>query len=51
MGTAGDWDAIEILNDNEDLINATRYYYSETAPTEAGNYWHYDANGEIEVWP
>ncbi len=26
---------------NSNLTSATRYYYSETTPTEAGNYWHY----------
>ena len=23
---------------------------SESEPTEAGNYWHYNADGEVEVW-
>ena len=50
-GTANEWEniAIEAWN-NEDLINATRYYYSEMQPTQEGNYWHYDENGEIAVW-
>ena len=26
------------------------YWYSESEPTESGNYWHYGANGEIVVW-
>ena len=29
---------------------ATRYYYSETPPTEKGNFWHYDDNGEVKKW-
>ncbi len=49
-GTAEDWDEITIYQWNDDLIDATRYYYSETQPTENGNYWHYDANGEIAIW-
>lgn len=51
-GTAEDWNKISIDdNDNNDnLTSATRYYYSETQPTESGNYWHYNKNGEIEEW-
>ena len=26
------------------------YWYSESEPTESGNYWHYGTNGEIVVW-
>ena len=46
-GTASDWSSISIGSDNYKLTNATRYYYSETQPTEAGRYWHYDENGEV----
>ena len=49
-GTVDDWQEITIGEYNEDLTNATRYYYSEQAPTEEGNFWHYDENGEIVVW-
>ncbi len=48
-GTEDDWANIEIKAGNQ--FNGTIYYYSETMPTEDGNYWHYDANGEIAVWP
>lgn len=35
---------------NDTTINsATVYYYSETEPTEAGNYWHYDTDGKTPV--
>ncbi len=53
-GTEEDWDAIDIDNTygfNFTLTDAILYYYSESTPTEEGNFWHYDANGEIEVWP
>ena len=40
-GTAAEWNKITIDNYNTDLTNATRYYYSESEPTEAGNFWHY----------
>lgn len=56
-GTQNDWENIKIYEDNTNLINATRYYYSETEPelnTDGtaydGNYWHYNDNGEIVVW-
>ena len=49
-GTISDWSNISIDSYNGDLTYATRYYYSETEPTEAGNYWHYDENGNIAVW-
>lgn len=52
-GNASDWNNIYIddgYNGNDCLKNATRYYYSEKEPIKAGNYWHYDVNGEIEIW-
>ena len=56
-GTEEEWSAISIGAYNTPLTNATRYYYSETAPAlnadgtaYNGNYWHYDESGEIVVW-
>ncbi len=40
-GTAAEWGNVTIGTNNEKLTNATIYYYSETQPTESGNYWHY----------
>ena len=48
-GTAEEWKKISIGYDNSNLTSATRYYYSETKPTESGNYWHYDADGVTPV--
>jgi len=48
-GTQEDRENIDIVNGNDSLTSATWYYYSETQPTEEGNYWHY-VEGEIEVW-
>ena len=48
-GTASEWSAISIDWYNSPLKNATRYYYSETEPTEEGNYWHY-VDGKVTVW-
>ena len=48
-GTAAEWEKISIGYNNSNLKSATRYYYSETKPTESGNYWHYDADGVTPV--
>jgi len=47
-GTAAEWNKISIGYDSN-LTRATRYYYSETKPTESGNYWHYGADGVTPV--
>lgn len=60
-GTSEEWSNLTIIFDtttNEDhyyggnsyLTSATRYYYSEAEPTEEGNFWHYDAEGNVVVW-
>lgn len=52
-GTESDWANIVVDNfyaSNAHFVSATKYYYSETQPTSAGNYWHYDKNGEIAIW-
>ena len=48
-GTEEEWETIIIGINNESLINATRYYYSETQPTTEGNFWHY-VDGVPTVW-
>ena len=50
QGTAEEWAEISIGSSNDKLKSATRYYYSETQPTETGNYWHYDKDGNVVVW-
>ncbi len=52
-GTAKEWSGISIEGSNGNLKTATKYYYIENAadvPTDSGNYWHYDENGEIAIW-
>ena len=49
-GSSTEWDNITVDGYNTPLKNATRYYYSESQPTESGNYWHYDENGNVVVW-
>ena len=49
-GTKRDWNNIVIGNSNSDLLNADRYYYSETQPSDTQNkYWHF-VDGEIVEW-
>ncbi|MCM1195201.1 MAG: leucine-rich repeat domain-containing protein, partial [Firmicutes bacterium] len=48
-GSSDDWDKIEVGNYNGSLTSATRYYYSESEPTEEGNFWHYDTDGVTVV--
>lgn len=55
-GTVAQWDSITIDSDNTPLINARRYYYSESEPvlnTEGtaynGYYWRY-IEGVVTVW-
>ena len=49
-GTQTEWGEISIGSGCIELKSATIYYYSETEPTEDGNYWHYDGDGNIVVW-
>ena len=50
-GTPSEWKSLssKISSNNEDLLNATRYYYSEKRPTTTGNYWRY-VNGVPTAW-
>ena len=50
-GTASMWNNVTKEYANTAVTStATKYYYSESAPTTSGNYWHYDENGDISVW-
>ena len=50
-GNAEDWFNISIDDSNSELLTAPRYYYSETKPTESGNYWYYDEiTGKPVIW-
>jgi len=49
-GTAEDWGNISIDSSNSYLTNATRYYYSETQPTDTTyKYWRY-VGGVPTAW-
>lgn len=49
-GTEEQFDAIELADGNEALLNARLYIYSETEPTEDGLWWHYDNSGSPVIW-
>lgn len=49
-GIEADWEKISLVDyENSDLLNAKRYYYSETKPTTDGDYWHYDIDGTTPI--
>ena len=50
-GTETEWAAVTIGDSNTPITGATRYYYSETEPTQSGNYWRYDIDGVTpKIW-
>ena len=48
-GSESDWSGVSIADKNDDLHNATVYFYSKNRPDASGNYWHY-VNGVPTVW-
>lgn len=49
VGSVNDWENIIIGSNNDDLYDATLYFYSETEPISEGNYWHY-VDGAVTEW-
>ena len=45
-GTATQWQTVEY----EESEKITVYFYSEDEPTEEGNFWHYDNDGNAVIW-
>ena len=39
-----------LIGENPELDYVNIYFYSEEEPTQKGDYWHYNDEGEIEVW-
>lgn len=49
-GNRQEWERIIISTwDNNSLLNAPLYYYSETQPEQSGNSWHY-VDGVPSIW-
>jgi hypothetical protein len=49
-GSVDAWNNVTIGEGNDILSSAPVYCYSESEPTEEGNFWHYDSNGYIVIW-
>ena len=50
LGTEEEWSESGLEGTiHENFSSATWYFYSETEPTEEGNYWHYDSDGVTPV--
>ncbi len=47
-GTTSDWTSIQVESSNA-FLTTYMYYYSESAPTTSGKYWHY-VDGVPTVW-
>ena len=47
-GTQEQWKKIE-MGTNPYIDEATKYFYSETRPSQPGNFWHY-VDGKVTVW-
>lgn len=51
LGTKSEWSRVVIgTTNNTSIINATKYYYSETKPSSMGSYWHFDEEGKPIAW-
>ena len=49
MGSPTDFQYISI-DPSSSLVSDEVYYYSESQPSEAGKWWHYDADGKPLIW-
>ncbi|MBP3370514.1 MAG: leucine-rich repeat protein [Clostridia bacterium] len=48
-GSEDQFDAIEIADGNDALLDAKVYFYSETEPVDDGEYWHYEKGNPV-IW-
>ena len=48
-GTEEQFDAIEILDGNDAMLDANIYFYSESKPDGDGTYWHYEKGNPV-IW-
>nr|MCR5307723.1 leucine-rich repeat protein [bacterium] len=48
-GSQSEWQNISIDSRNEPITDDIIYFYSETEPSETGNYWHY-VSGRPTLW-
>jgi hypothetical protein len=50
LGTEDNWNALNVAYLYNNTLIDNICYYAEEQPTKAGKYWHYNENGEIEIW-
>ena len=51
VGTNREWVGVDFREEVETMPGMTVYFYSETEPSESGNYWHYDEDeGVPTAW-
>ena len=50
MGNADDMENIDIAEENDGLLDAKIYSYSEEAPKDGSEAWHFDENGKPRIW-
>ena len=49
-GSEEQFDAINISANNNELLSAEVYFYSEEQPTSEGKFWHYDKSNTPILW-
>ena len=49
-GTEEQFDAIDISDNNDPMLSAKVFFYSEAQPTESGDFWHYDRSNTPVLW-
>ena len=49
-GTEEQFDKVDISKNNNELLSADIYFYSETEPAKDGAFWHYDKGGTPILW-
>ena len=48
-GTAEDWAKVNVEDEN-DILLAHLYFYSQEQPQTSGRYWHYNDEGKRVIW-
>lgn len=49
-GTEEQFDTLNISGNNDPLISAKVYFYSESEPSQKGDFWHYDKGNTPTLW-
>ena len=49
-GSEAQFDAVDIADGNDCMLDAKVYFYAAEKPTDDGLYWHYDKSGAPVTW-